>query len=175
MENPSRWWSYRQRWPKSTSAKLFFCGAKIRKNIGGPRLNVRVLATRIRSTRTGIWLTPSPRCLHASRTESWSVTRTPNLLIFQGIRGAGEGGLCSFAAFDFVSELWKYLRCAFGNRMRLLPWWIPDSPRSSIPMERKSEERGAWHVLGQFKNLSCVIHESAVGAWCKCLWAAIRF
>lgn len=68
-------------------SKTFFCGAKIRKNIGGPRLNVRVLGTRIRSTRTGIWLTPSPRCLHASRTESWSVTRTPNLLIFQGIRG----------------------------------------------------------------------------------------
>lgn len=122
-------------------SQTFFCGAKIRKNIGGPRLNVRVLATRIRSTRTGIWLTPSPRCLHASRTESWSVTRTPNLLIFQGIRGGegGGGGLCSFAAFDFVSELWKYLRCAFGNRMRLLPWWIPDSPRSSMPSEGKGD------------------------------------
>lgn len=161
-------------------SKTFFCGAKIRKNIGGPRLNVRVLATRIRSTRTGIWLTPSPRCLHASRTESWSVTRTPNLLIFQGIRGVvgGKGkkgrGLCSFAAFDFVSELWKYLRCAFGNRMRLLPWWIPDSPRSSIASEREGGRKGI-HVLGQFKNLSCVIHESAVGAWCKCLWAGIRF
>lgn len=175
MENPSRWWSYRQRWPKSTSAKLFFCGAKIRKNIGGPRLNVRVLATRIRSTRTGIWLTPSPRCLHASRTESWSVTRTPNLLIFQGIRGGGErewrGG---YAVLRLLTLLANYENICAAHLAIGCGCCRDESPIHPDP-RCQAKGRGTWHVLGQFKNLSCVIHESAVGAWCKCLWAAIRF
>lgn len=64
----------------------------------------------------------------------------------------------------------------------LRTWQSDAAPgRDESPIGVAAQGRG--HVLPrrgggrgrQFRNLSCVIHESAVAAWCKCLWVTIRF